>query len=369
MLAFTITSFADDKPDDFHIFNETSPLEPGFNAKSPFRTSEDVEYFYEIISKMNQPRDTPNGTNPHGGVDIEADAGTTVYPIANGIVVHINPDISGQMGTVWIKHGNFIVLYRHIDPDDSLCINQEVEWTDPIGTVDTVKVYPPAHLHISWCTYATTTYPGNKLYNFYDHASNYKNGRDFDFYSKPEMNDNTLYIYVYSKSQSGRINAEEVKLYYKIDNGPWKQSQLGIADPVNFRWKIDFTKLPEKPQPGQTIEYYLVGYRDDSDTYPKPAFYPAHYYNPPITPAGYNTSSFNHPPETITFVIAEPPLCPGQHNLSYGAWEDVSTEAQCQRRSVSCNNCSYSDWIIDTTHAWTNNCDTSCNDCSYTRNI
>jgi len=186
MLAFTNPNFADDKPAYMHLFNETSFSEPGFDALSPFRTNElgEVEIFYGIISKLNQPRNT-NGTSPHGGVDIKANAGTHVYPIADGKVVSIDWDTSGQMGTVFIEHGDFIVLYRHIVPDSGLYTNQEVTYNETIGIVDEIKEYTPAHLHISWCANEASSYPANKLFNLYDHVEDYNYGRDCDFFSEP----------------------------------------------------------------------------------------------------------------------------------------------------------------------------------------
>ncbi|MDD4593242.1 MAG: hypothetical protein PHG06_22910 [Parabacteroides sp.] len=159
------------------------------------------------------------------------------------------------------------------------------------------------------------------------------------------------------------------------------------VNPAKNLWKFDFSGLPENPQPGQTIEYYLVGYRDDTEVYDKKAFYPSYYYRPPELPSGYNTSNFNYPPMTKTFTIPSPGcnhswtdcldaicnicgytrIAPG-HSLSpYGAWIDISTESQCEKQKNVCNNCSYWTWCIDTTHAYTNCADTTCNKCQYSR--
>jgi murein DD-endopeptidase MepM/ murein hydrolase activator NlpD len=115
MLALSIPIFAAPNPAD-HVFNETLPSVLGFYAFTPQRINNgQTQVFCQIISKLNQPRNS--GTNPHGGMDLQMEAGTPVYPLAKGTVVHIKKDsvtMNQQLGTVWINHNGIIVLYRHI---------------------------------------------------------------------------------------------------------------------------------------------------------------------------------------------------------------------------------------------------------------
>lgn len=82
------------------VFGQTSIA----NARSPLRTGTGgaTDSWARVNSKNNQPRSS--GTNPHRGTDLQAAAGTKVYPILPGKVVHVNHTITSQLGSVTLNH-------------------------------------------------------------------------------------------------------------------------------------------------------------------------------------------------------------------------------------------------------------------------
>jgi hypothetical protein len=77
------------------------------DAESPARTAGGSNYYENVISKLNQPRN--GGTSPHIGTDLQMHAGTNVYPIFKGKVTAFEPSTYGQLA--------YVTLQSDIDSD------------------------------------------------------------------------------------------------------------------------------------------------------------------------------------------------------------------------------------------------------------
>ncbi|QYR22230.1 M23 family metallopeptidase [Paenibacillus sp. sptzw28] len=236
-----------------HVFEErygTGSYLPSGNARSPIRSgSNDV--WSRVNSKVNQPRSS--GTNPHQGTDLQAAAGTPVYPILPGKVVAVNHDTSSQLGSVILDHdinGNgtydgYYVRYLHINPTgDSITgikIGDTFTTSQSIGVVDTQKSYAPhLHFHMTTST-ASLTY---KLYGFYRWVTEWNNGSHLDFISGDAISANVLYINAYActDNTTNVYDVSKIELYYKRgSSGTWTKSStlFTMSTPSIHRWSIN----------------------------------------------------------------------------------------------------------------------------------
>ncbi|MBD2846998.1 M23 family metallopeptidase [Paenibacillus sp. IB182496] len=274
------------------------------NGRSPIRSgSSDV--WARVNSKTNQPRSS--GTNPHQGADLQASAGTLVYPILPGKVVAVQHNTSSQLGSVTLNHDidgdgiydNYYVRYLHIDPNGNsttgISVGDTFSVNQSIGTIDTYKVYPP-HLHFHRTnSISSLTY---KLYGFYRSVSTWNFGSHLDFISGDAIVTNTLYINAYAATDNSTniYDVSKIELYYKVGwSGSWAKSTtpFTISTPSYHRWKIDL-KSATGAASGDFIYYYLVAYRSTDPTFSgsyKTGFWPQYYEHPtaPLTSSRANT--------------------------------------------------------------------------------
>ena len=107
-----------------------------------------LDYAMETLSYNPTTRDW----RVHNGIDIAAEAGTTVCAAADGTVYTVYEDET--MGTtVVIRHdGGYITKYASLSPEVSVSAGQAVSAGDTIGTVGCTALMETAigdHLHFS----------------------------------------------------------------------------------------------------------------------------------------------------------------------------------------------------------------------------
>jgi len=101
----------------------------------------------------------------HGAYDIEASAGTSVYSVDNGEVLHIvrNNSVTLNTSRIYIKHnsddGDFIAHYGHVSAKASLNIGDKVEKGEEIGQI--VVFGTPTHIHFG----ISDTGTDNRIYD------------------------------------------------------------------------------------------------------------------------------------------------------------------------------------------------------------
>ena len=105
-------------------------------------------YAMEVLSYNETTRDW----RVHDGVDIAAEAGTTVCAAADGEVYTVYDD--PQMGmTVVIRHeGGYVTKYASLAETVSVCAGDSVKLGDPIGAVGSTALMETAlgdHVHFS----------------------------------------------------------------------------------------------------------------------------------------------------------------------------------------------------------------------------
>lgn len=266
------------------------------DAMSPLRNSDGTSLYSRVNSNNNQPRTT--GTNPHQGTDLRASAGTDVFPIFNGKVVAVNHTLTSQLGSVIINHDvnndgvydGYYVKYLHIDPEDSLQVNDIVPSTTKIAVIDIYRQFDP-HLHFERCDSAGSK--KYKLFNFYRFNSTWNFGSDMDYISGDAFVGNELYItgYTCTANSTNKYALSSLKLYYKIGSGGTWQStpkEFSVYNSSTYRWMLNF-KTATGASTGQTVYYYLVGIRAVdplfNGTY-KHGIWPQYYTHP-----GYPLSS------------------------------------------------------------------------------
>jgi hypothetical protein len=129
------------------------------DAESPARTAGGSNYYENVISKLNQPRN--GGTSPHIGTDLQMHAGTNVYPIFKGKVTAFEPSTYGQLVYVTLQsdidsdgtYDNEYIRYLHIDPTDDIEIGDIFDIDESFGKIDIDRRDLPGggyrpHLHI-----------------------------------------------------------------------------------------------------------------------------------------------------------------------------------------------------------------------------
>jgi len=129
------------------------------DAESPARTAGGSNYYENVISKLNQPRN--GGTSPHIGTDLQMHAGTNVYPIFKGKVTAFEPSTYGQLAYVTLQsdidsdgtYDNEYIRYLHIDPTDDIEIGDIFDIDESFGKIDIDRRDLPGggyrpHLHI-----------------------------------------------------------------------------------------------------------------------------------------------------------------------------------------------------------------------------
>lgn len=289
----------------------TGNILPSGNARSPIRSgSSDV--WVKVNSKTNQPRSI--GTNPHQGTDLQASAGTAIYPILAGKVVGVNHDTTSQLGYVILEHdidGNgtydkIYTRYLHIDPvgNSTTGIKKGDVYgvNTSIGVVDTQKTngFAP-HLH-----FHRVSSDGKivyKLYSFYRWVTEWNNGSHLDFISGDAITGNTLYITAYAATDNTTniYDVEKIELYYKKGtSGTWTKSTttFSLDTPSIHRWKIDL-KAATGAATGNTVYYYLVATRANDPGFSGPykiGIWPQYYEHPtaPLTATYANTIASSH---------------------------------------------------------------------------
>ena len=107
-----------------------------------------LDYAMETLSYNPTTRDW----RVHNGIDIAAEAGTTVCAAADGTVYTVYED--DTMGTtVVIRHdGGYVTKYASLSPEVSVSAGQAVSAGDSIGTVGCTALLETAigdHLHFS----------------------------------------------------------------------------------------------------------------------------------------------------------------------------------------------------------------------------
>lgn len=284
---------------------------PSGNARSPIRSGTN-DSWVKVNSKNNQPRSS--GTNPHQGTDLQAAAGTLVYPILPGKVKSVNHTLTTQLGSVVLQHDidgdgifdDVYVRYVHIDPNgnatngikvgDTFTVNQS------IGTIDIDRGYYGPHLHFqSVNSSASLTY---KLYPFYRWVSDWNFGSHMDFISGDVINSsNTMFITAYANTTNTTnvYNVAKIELYYKIGStGTWKKSttNFDLAYPNLNRWSINL-KTATGATTGSTIYFYLVATRANDPTFSGSyniGLWPQYYEHPsaPLSSTNANIIAYSY---------------------------------------------------------------------------
>ena len=127
---------------------------PTQSTKTPIKTSYPVAgetisgYSMDVLSYNETTRDW----RTHNGIDIAAEAGTTVYAAADGTVYSTFED--DTMGTtVVIRHeSGYVTTYSSLDSELSVAVGDAVTLGQAIGTVGNTALLENAlgdHLHFS----------------------------------------------------------------------------------------------------------------------------------------------------------------------------------------------------------------------------
>ncbi len=303
VLSIMLSSFGFAHTPDFtHYFVESYGNAPIVNAYSPARTGSGSNNFVKVISKSNQPRNT-NGTNPHIGVDLNMSEGTNVYSIYSGKVVSVNDTTSSQLGYVQVNlditgdgvPDGYYIRFIHIVP--SVQVNDWVDSTDIVGTVDSYKVYPP-HLHFG--RESSNLSLSYKMFPFYRSVSAWSYGSDLDLFTDERIEGNKLYIKGYIEDDSLTYALTRVEVYYKINNGSWSDTpaQMQLINSSTYEWEFDFSSIANS---GQTVYYYLAGIRDNVPaSIGNWGLWPQYYKKPPLKPSQFGTNQIQYNTHTVT---------------------------------------------------------------------
>ena len=126
----------------------TQPTTGRLSTCSPVEGTTVAHYAMEVLSYNETTRDW----RVHDGVDIAAEAGTTVCAAADGEVYTVYDD--PQMGmTVVIRHeGGYTTKYSSLAETITVSAGDTIKMGDPIGTVGTTALMETAlgdHVHFS----------------------------------------------------------------------------------------------------------------------------------------------------------------------------------------------------------------------------
>lgn len=126
----------------------TAPTTGKLATCAPVAGTTVAEYAMEVLSYNETTRDW----RVHDGVDIAAEAGTTVCAAADGEVYTVYED--GEMGmTVVIRHdGGYTTKYSSLAETVTVSAGDAVKMGDPIGAVGTSALMETAlgdHVHFS----------------------------------------------------------------------------------------------------------------------------------------------------------------------------------------------------------------------------
>jgi len=92
-------------------------------------------------------REGPGGVPQwHNGLDIGVPVGTNVLNVELGIVAHVNRHATGGKTGVYVRSGNILRQYWHVDPAGSIEIGQEIQAGQLLGVTAN---YPRPHLHFA----------------------------------------------------------------------------------------------------------------------------------------------------------------------------------------------------------------------------
>lgn len=240
-------------------------------GRSPARSGTNDNWI-AVISKLNQPRKT--GTNPHIGVDIYMAEGTTVYSSFPGTVSAKNPDISGQLGSVTVYSDidgdgtkDTYIKYQHIVPS-SIEVGKAVTVNTILGTIDTVKIYSPAHLHMQR---DDTNGYHQTMRRLFMNVTAWNNGYDMEFPGggvTVSPTTGVLTVKGYSINESGsssnqRYGLSKMTFYYrKNSSSTW--NSIGMTALSNYTWQVNLRNLSGVTV-GETLRYYIVGDRASLD--------------------------------------------------------------------------------------------------------
>ena len=127
---------------------DTSPVTRPYPIGRPVSGETVTEYAMDCLSYNETTRDW----RTHNGIDIAAEAGTTVSAAAAGTVYTVYTD--DTMGTtVVIRHaGGYVTQYASLGKDVSVAPGDQVEMGDAIGVVANSALVESAvgdHLHFS----------------------------------------------------------------------------------------------------------------------------------------------------------------------------------------------------------------------------
>ncbi|THF84618.1 M23 family metallopeptidase [Cohnella fermenti] len=245
--------------------------------KSPARssTSATTSIYPAVNSKNNSPRSI--GSRPHQGTDLAMSVNTPVYTIYSG-TVSAKQTWKFSVLIFTNQHASFL----HLTPLSTLAVNDALAVDDQIGTIASTANNGgyAVHLHfgITNNKIDASTVDYETLGPRYVSISNWNYGMDLDTIAKPYYNTSSheLFISSYTWNDGHLQEHSKVELWYKVGTAStWSVAQMSkshyMSDPMSpyasqaYRWSIDLDTIATS---GQTIKWYVVGYRNvDSPTY------------------------------------------------------------------------------------------------------
>lgn len=194
----------------------------------------------------------------------------------------INHNTSSQLGYVIMQHdidndGNyddFYVKYLHIDPKDSLKIDDEYSVNDSFATIDYDRGLGYG-THLDFSSRESGSGSGanitKKLYHYYRHVDEWEDGAALELLSGDAIieSQNALYINGISSTNIGdkTYPLKKIEVYYKVNDGSWSTTpkEMELVFPDIYRWKFDFDEEIPSLSSGDTVYFYLAGIRGNDD--------------------------------------------------------------------------------------------------------
>jgi len=110
-------------------------------------------------AKFGMVRKNANGSpRAHQGIDLQADIGTPVYAVENGVIAGVNMGTSGYGFTISLKFGNTFAFYAHLS-EVFVSVGAKVKAGEIIGktgasgnALGMTTIAKGGHLHIEYRT-------------------------------------------------------------------------------------------------------------------------------------------------------------------------------------------------------------------------
>ena len=224
--------------------------------------------YAHVNSKWNQPRNI--GTNPHRGVDLQADVNTTLYAVYDGFVEHMYGGGPNDIRFIIDQNGNkrkdsyetASVRFYHLNERVSEGYYKKGAIIGKTG--DKEDVAP--HLHFGVVDESNNVWARNTP--CYDWRSEWDNGKCLDSYSDIHTSaTNTVCITTYFFDENGRYEPEEVVLFRREAgtshwDGPFNMIKVGDEYTYSFSRNIydpgtdvEWTVRYKRPNLGSKYSY------------------------------------------------------------------------------------------------------------------